>query len=208
MITVEQVNNILGVDDTYKQPAKLLSLMLDEEKRVETFRKFLELETDMSYEWFQQVFEDEHADRKNKKQDFTPQSLSELMARLVSDDSRTYFESTAGNGGMMIQAWQHHRVTCPNFWAYDPKSYWYQVEELSDRSIPFLIFNMAIRGMNGAVLHGDSLEREFKNVYFIRNMSDEYGGFSEVIVMPHTEDLQEVMNIHRWVINDGDKTDT
>lgn len=199
MITVEQVNNILCVDDTYKQPAKLLSLMLDEEKRVETFRKFLELETDMSYEWFQQVFEDEHADRKNKKQDFTPQSLSELMARLIGDDSKTHFESTAGNGGMMIQAWQHHRVSCTNFWAYDPKSYWYQVEELSDRSIPFLIFNMAIRGMNGLILHGDSLEREFKEVYFIRNMADEYGGFSEVIVMPKSEHLSMELNVRKWV---------
>ena len=199
MLAVKQINQILEVDDAYKQPAKMLSLMLDDVRREETFRKFLEIETDMSYEWFQQAFEDEHADRKNKKQDFTPKSLSELMARLISDDSRTYFESTAGNGGMMIQAWQNHRVSCPNFWAYDPKSYWYQVEELSDRSIPFLIFNMAIRGMNGLVLHGDSLEREFKDVYFIRNMANEYGGFSEVIVMQKNEQLAKEVNVRKWV---------
>lgn len=199
MLAVEQINQILEVDDAYKQPAKMLSLMLDDVRREETFRKFLEIETDMSYEWFQQAFEDEHADRKIKKQDFTPKSLSVLMARLIGVESNTYFESTAGNGGMMIQAWQHHRVSCPNFWAYDPKSYWYQVEELSDRSIPFLIFNMAIRGMNGLILHGDSLEREFKDVYFIRNMANEYGGFSQVIVMQKNEQLAKEVNVRKWV---------
>lgn len=198
MLTSEQINGILGVDDTYKQPAKLLSLMLDEKKRVETFLKFLELETDLSYEWFQEAFENEHADRKNKKQDFTPPSLSELMARLVSDN-RNYYEIAAGNGGIMIQAWHEHRLNCENFWMYNPRNYWYQVEELSDRSLPFLIFNMAIRGMNGAILHGDSLTREFKNVYFIRSVSNQYEGFSEVHVMQKSEELMKFMNVNKWV---------
>ena len=77
--------------------------------------------------------------------------------------------------------------------------YWYQVEELSDRSLPFLIFNMAIRGMNGAILHGDSLTREFSDVYFIRNMSSQYGPFSEVIVMPKTKTLMQEYDIHKWI---------
>ena len=57
MLTIKQINDILEVNDTYKQPAKLLSLMLDDTKREETFHQFLELETDMSYEWFQEAFE-------------------------------------------------------------------------------------------------------------------------------------------------------
>lgn len=197
MLTIEQINEILEVDDTYKQPEKLLNLMLDDEKREETFHKFLELETDMSYEWFQQAFEDEHAERKSKKQDFTPQSIGELMARLTGND-KSYYEVAAGNGGIMIQAWHKHRLECRNFWMYNPQAYWYQVEELSDRSIPFLIFNMAIRGMNGVILHGDSIERKFKTVYFIRNMDTQYGGFSEVIEMPKNRELQEFLNIYEW----------
>lgn len=198
MLTVEQINDILEVDDAYKQPAKMLSLMLDDKRRELTFRKFMEIETDMSYEWFQQAFEDEHADRKNKKQDFTPQSISELLARL-SGDGYSYFESTAGNGGILIKAWHAHLLSCRNFWTYNPRNYWYQAEELSDRSLPFLIFNMAIRGMNGVILHGDSLSREFKDVYFIRSSTNQYGGFSEVHKMPHNEELQKTLNIHKWV---------
>ena len=178
MLTNDQINQILGVNDSYKQPAKLLKLMLDEKTRIETFKKFFELETDMSFDWFQEAYEIEHAERKDNKQDFTPRSIGKLLNEIAQKEStHSYYEVAAGNGGILIQAWQKHRINA-NFWSYNPMEYWYQVEELSDRSLPFLIFNMAIRGMNGAILHGDSLTREFQDVYFIRNMSSQYGPFS------------------------------
>lgn len=198
MLTIQQINDILKVNDTYKQPAKLLSLMLDDTKREETFHQFLELETDMSYEWFQEAFELEHADRKGSKQDFTPMAVGELLSRITGNDTKTYYEVACGNGGIMIQAWQEHRIQS-DFWSYNPMEYWYHGEELSDRSLPFLIFNMAIRGMNGVILHGDSITREFKNVYFIRNMSNQYGPFSEVILMPKNEQVAKELNVREWV---------
>lgn len=199
MLTNEQINKVLGTNDSYKQPEKLLQLMLDETKRVETFHHFLEIETNMSYEWFQGSYELEHADRKGGKQDFTPHSVGKLLSRLVVDASPThYFEAACGNGGIMIQHWNEQRLRI-GIVNYNPTSFWYQVEELSDRSLPFLIFNMSIRGMNGVILHGDSINREFKDVYFIRNMSKQYGPFSEVIVMPKTEELMKELQIHKWV---------
>lgn len=197
MITNDQINHILGVNDSYKQPGKLLKLMLDPEKREETFHQFLELETNMSYEWFQEAYEAEHAERKNKGQDFTPQSVGKLLSRMLGADPHHYYEVACGNGGILIQAWHAHRMQF-GIGGYNPMSFWYQVEELSDRSLPFLLFNMAIRGMNGAILHGDSLTREFKDVYFFRNMSRHYGPFSEVIVMPKTDELKEFMDIRAW----------
>ncbi len=199
MITTEQINRILNVNDSYKQPAKLLDFMLDDKKRVETFLQFLEIETNMSYEWFQEAYELEHADRKGNKQDFTPHSVANLITRLTLDDSPThYFESACGNGGIMIQHWNEQRLRV-GIGNYNPKAFWYQVEELSDRSLPFLIFNMAIRGINGVILHGDSIAREFKDVYFIRNMREQYGAFSEVIKMEKTEILMNELNIGKWV---------
>lgn len=199
MIINEDINRILGTNDSYKQPARLLELMLDKDKRKETFLKFLELETNMSYEWFQQSYEEEHADRKGSKQDFTPRSIGNLISRLTNTGTH-YYEVACGNGGIMIQAWNEQRLKI-GIGNYNPTAFWYQVEELSDRSLPFLIFNMAIRGMNGVVLHGDSLKREFKDVYFIRNMDKDYGGFSEVIIMPKTEEVMEELNVIKWVDN-------
>ena len=199
MLTNDQINQILEVNDSYKQPAKLLKLMLDEKTRVETFKKFFELETDMSFDWFQEAYEIEHAERKDKKQDFTPRSIGKLLNEIAQKESaHSYYEVAAGNGGILIQAWNKHRINAI-FWGYNPMEYWYQVEELSDRSLPFLIFNMAIRGMNGAILHVDSLTREFQDVYFIRNMSSQYGPFSEVIVMPKTKTLMQEYDIRKWI---------
>lgn len=199
MITNEQINRILGTNDSYKQPARLLDLMLDDEKRLETFLQFLEIETNMSYEWFQGSYELEHADRKGGKQDFTPHALGNLLSRLVMDASPThYFEAACGNGGVMINHWNEQRLAI-GIGNYNPTSFWYHVEELSDRSLPFLIFNMAIRGVNGVILHGDSITREFKDVYFIRNMQEQYGAFSEVIKMEKTEILMNELGIGKWV---------
>ena len=86
-----------------------------------------------------------------------------------------------------------------SLFTYDPRNYFYQVEEMSDRAIPFLLFNMAIRGMNGVAIQCDSLSRKTKEAYFIRNDSDNWLGFSEVIKLPHTKAVQEELNISDWI---------
>lgn len=197
MLTNEIINDLLGITESYQAPQKMLDKMLDDKERSEIFEAFLEHETDLNYEWFQAYFENEHSDRKQKKQDFTPNSVSELLAR-IADQGKIYHESTAGTGGIMIQHWKNQRAMTHPF-LYDPKAYWYHVEELSDRSIPFLIFNMAIRGINGVALHGDSLTRTMKDVYFIRNESVDFMTYSEVIKMPKTDELKQELDIKEWI---------
>lgn len=197
MITIDAINQILGIKESYQAPEKLMDRMMDDQNRAETFDAFLEREKDMSREWFHEYFQDEHADRKAKKQDFTPDSVSNLMSRLVGTDKYMYYEMAAGTGGILIQHWQEQRCEYGPF-IYDPRAFWYQAEELSDRAVPFLIFNMAIRGINGVILHGDALTREFKAVYFIRNMTSDYQTYSEVIKMPKTDALMQELNIKEW----------
>ncbi|MDN6572142.1 MAG: N-6 DNA methylase [Staphylococcus equorum] len=156
MLTTEKINQLLGITESYQAPQVMLDYMLDDKKREELFHQFLREETDLSYEWFHNYFEEEHADRKKKKQDFTPDAVSKLCAMLIGN-SDDYFEATAGTGGMLIQAWNIN------------KERYFIVEELSDRSIPFLLFNMAIRGINGTVRHGDSLKQKFKTGYELVN---------------------------------------
>jgi len=192
MLTNATINRLLGITESYQAPQVMLAHMLDNEKHEQLFCAFLEHETRMGYEWFSGYFEIEHADRRVKKQDFTPMSVSRLLAGLTGGN--TYFECAAGTGGIMIQYWNEQRMHAgPS--GYDPRSYWYQVEELSDRAVPFLIFNMAIRGMCGVVIHGDSLERTAKEVYFIRNGSADFQRFSEVIKMEHSETLERELGI-------------
>ncbi|WP_375378162.1 hypothetical protein [Lactobacillus delbrueckii] len=57
---VKTVNEILDIDDAFKAPTKLMELMMDDDKRVETFKKFLEVSTDMSFDWFHEYFSDDY----------------------------------------------------------------------------------------------------------------------------------------------------
>lgn len=218
---VETVNSILEIDDAYKAPEKIMELISDKESRETLFKKFLNVSSDLSFDWFHQYFEDEQAQRKKMKQDFTPDSVARLLSRVVNvskkndDGTRTYFEPTAGTGGILISHWDSDRQNdalifkgkngdhqLPK-WAsvltYDPRRYWYQAEEMSDRAVPFLLFNMSIRGMNGVVIQCDALTRQTKNIWFIRNDTPDYERFSEIIKLPHTELWAKEFNVSEWV---------
>lgn len=183
MLNTETINELLEIDETYKAPQRMMDILFDSE-RTKVFDNFLAYESDLKDEWFQSYFENEHSDRKVKKQDFTPQSVSRLLAGIAGRRD-SYFEATAGTGGIMIQ-----------FWNDNPNA-WFHVEELSDRAVPFLLFNMSIRGINGVCFHGDSLSRTAKNVYFIRNEDNER--FSEVFEMPKTEMLKAELGIKEFI---------
>ena len=61
---------------------------------------------------------------------------------------------------------------------------------------------MMIRGMNGIVIHGNSLTRECKNAYFICNTKNDNLQFSEISVIPH-DDLfgKKLMLFDRIIAN-------
>lgn len=86
-LDVETINKILGIDDAYKAPTRLMELMMDAHKREDTFKSFLKIDTDLSFDWFHQYFEEEQAQRKTRKQDFTPDSVSTLLQALVGKGS-------------------------------------------------------------------------------------------------------------------------
>ncbi|WP_333744888.1 N-6 DNA methylase [Lactobacillus delbrueckii] len=110
---VETVNKILGIDDAYKAPTRLMELMMDAHKREDTFKAFLKIDTDLSFDWFHHYFEEEQAQRKTRKQDFTPDSVSTLLQALVGKRSGSYYEPAAGTGGLMIKRWVQDRATDP-----------------------------------------------------------------------------------------------
>lgn len=197
-LTTEKINELLGVDDAYKAPSALMNVLLDREKREKMFDSFLEIEKDLTFDWFHEYFQDEHADRKVKKQDFTPNSIGEIIARIVGPGNGQTYEVATGTGGMIIQKWRADRNAI-GFFIYKPSMTFYELEELSDRAIPFLLFNLAIRGMNATVVHGDSLDRKIKQIYFLQNSKDDSLAFSDVNVMPHSEIVTREFNVREWI---------
>jgi len=192
---MQEINDILGITESYKAPQRLLDILLgDKIEREEIFHQFLELfKWKMDYDWFHQYFELEHADRKDKKQDFTPMSVSNLINSIV-DDNGMYFESCAGTGGMCISHWHNTRLKSHPL-RYKPSEYLHILEEMSDRAIPFLLFNVAIRGMNAAILHCNSLIRECYGAFLVQNEKDLAQEFSSISVMPYSERCAKYFNV-------------
>lgn len=210
---VKTVNDLLGIDDAFKAPERLMEILLKKEEREELFGNFLKIDTNLDYDWFHEYFETEQAERKSKKQDFTPNSVARLANAITSEPRQTdYYEMAAGTGGMMITRWAYNVKEDPAFtgkikstmaddiltssiFTYSPRTYWYHLEELSDRAIPFLLFNAAIRGINAVIIQCDSLSRKAKRAFYVENDSDDFLAFSDILEVPKTDKFAKFLNV-------------
>lgn len=150
----------------------------DQRRRDAIYLRLLEInDYDVSYDWFSQAFEDELSERGQKKQDFTPRTVSAIASAICGQRDGSTYEPTAGNGSMLIADWWRKAQTHLPFDFYPSKN---PIEcwELSDRSIPILLLNLSIRGIVGVVHHGDVLEQTEKGRYLLLNPSDNALGFS------------------------------
>ena len=196
--TLSRINRLIGVGESYKAPERIMKIISDKDLANEVFKKFLEeFEFDLSYEWFNEYFEDEHADRKSRKQGFTPTSVSRIMSEVQGSEPQygVIYEPAAGIGSTIISHWNKEIRKHRFLWDYYPDNYLYLCEELSDKTIPFLLFNILIRGMNALVIHGNSLTREVKEVYHCDNKKNDVMCFSELRKLPHIKEVEELCNV-------------
>lgn len=190
-IKKEVFNQLIGVTDSVEAPAKLLEILYDRPRREQLMKDVLEATNyQVDDDTFRLYFVDNHADRKYLKQDFTPHSVSKLVTQLVGtqeqQDNHTYYEACAGTGSMIISVW-HNNVMKHELFTYKPSMYLYHVEELSSRAIPFLLFNLAMRGMNAIVVHCDVLSRQAYGAFFIQNDTDDPMQFSSINRLPYND---------------------
>jgi hypothetical protein len=172
---------IFDIKDIRHLPEAIMSVLMgDIEKRDCIYRQLSQLNNyDLSYDWFQQLYEEEMSQRKEKKQDFTPQVLGSIASMICGDNQRSTYEPTAGNGSMLIADW-HNKLSRCYPWDFLPSMNQVECWELSDRSIPILLLNLSIRGIMGVVYHGDVLELDIKQKYILLNRKDDALAFSEI----------------------------
>lgn len=152
MLTTDKINELLGITESFHASYKLIDILNSKEEREKLFLSFIEIESDFSFDWFTEYFQEEHSDRKGKKQDFTPDGIVKVASGVLG---KTFSNADlcAGTGGLTIKRW------------FENSDASFYCEEFSDRAVPFLIFNLAIRNINAIICHGDSLTRDFKAVY-------------------------------------------
>lgn len=195
---VETINRLLGIEDVYQAPDRIMEVVTGD-VRDSVFDAFLtEFGGDVSGDWFHDYFEDEVANRRDMKQDFTPSCLARLASELVGHGEGVVYEPSAGTGGMLITRWDMERKRHHPF-DYRPSMQWFVAEDVSDRAIPFLLFNLSVRGCNANVLHIDSLTRRCKAAYLVENVADDMLAFSDVLELPRSEKCMEAFDIKEWV---------
>lgn len=173
--------NLIGIEDIKDMPDRIMEIITGNiEYRNYIYSELLKMNNyDMSYDWFQELYENELSERKQKKQDFTPNALGVICSELTTQKGCIH-EPTAGNGSMIIADWwQRCRKLHP--WEHFPSQHMVTCWELSARSIPILLLNLSIRGIMGYVYHGDVLEKEVRQKYILLNKKDDTLCFSDIV---------------------------
>ena len=113
-------------------------------------------------DWLQQIYQYYLADRQEKKQDYTPASVAQLMGQLAGDTEQIV-DLCAGSGALIIQKWSR----TPNV----------QVTaiELDESVIPFLLFNLAVRNIRASVLRMDALTDDAPRETWKIERGDKFG---------------------------------
>lgn len=128
---------------------ELLSAIEKSYNKIDVMQQFCDLvDNDLSVDWLQKIYQYYEADRKDKKQDYTPASLADLMAEIALSESNEVVDMCAGSGALTIAAWRGNpkvKATCIEF---------------DQNVIPILVFNLAIRNISANVIRADVLTRE------------------------------------------------
>ena len=116
---------------------------------------FKELVRNLEIDWLQKIWQYYSADRDNLKQDYTPTSLAKLVSRLTeTKNSLVVLDLCSGSGALTIQKWTTN------------KNLKFICKEYDEKVIPILLFNLALRNIEGYVVQTDVLNLGFdKQVY-------------------------------------------
>jgi len=174
--------SIFKIEDILDLPNAIENLLNGEiSKRDDVYIKLLELNSyDVSFDWFQKIYEEDFAQRNQSKQDFTPNQVGVILSKITGFEKGKIYEPTAGNGSLLISNWWQRCLKSDFPLMHFPSDHMIECWELSNRAIPILLLNLSIRGIMGVVYHGDVLEKTVKQKYILLNRNNDTLGFSEI----------------------------
>lgn len=138
--------------EAYKIVDRLKQTVLNQSEKNHFFEYLVSNNVDLKIDFLRDLFQSKHGDRDKFKQDFTPDSIAQIIASQMTD-SGSVADICSGTGTLLIQILNKF-----------PDAFLH-AEELSDRAIPFLLTNLTIRNAEAEVLHLDVLTKELKAVY-------------------------------------------
>ena len=146
----------------------------------EIFDEYISCFPDLTVDWMQRIYQFYHADREGLKQDYTPISLSRLVAYLTESGEapQKVLDCCAGSGSLSIQKWSLNKKDS------------FVCEELDEKVIPVLLFNLSIRNIEAVVINKNVLTGEVFNSYKV-TIGNKYSNIEKLMFPPEYE-MQEV----------------
>ena len=169
-ITNKDINELIGIKESFELPDKLIKILLNEEEKDKLLNKFLEYDIDLKYDFLRDYFQEQHSNRNDLKQDYTPDCICEILSRLKKDNNKI-LDVCSGTGALTISNLYNNKI-------------YVQCEELSSRSIPVLLLNLIIRNVDGLVVQKDVLKNEITTIYKLKSTDQ----FSNIKIV---DELQE-----------------
>lgn len=159
---------MLKIEKFEEASQKLLQVLFSSKNTF--FDEWIKTFPDLSVDNLQPIFQYYMADRKEKMQDYTPKSLAKALCSIVGiQNGGKVYDMCAGSGALTIQAWNLN------------KDCTFICQELDERVIPFLLFNLAIRNISGIVIYGNVLEEEQYTAYRLTK-GEKYSEIQEIPV--------------------------
>lgn len=161
----QKVKELFKIDDLEQLGLRLMDCAHNND--VEKMDRFVELVGgDLSVDWLQKIYQYNLADRQEKKQDFTPACLAELLSALIGE-ADAVVDMCAGSGALTIQRW-----------IQNPDQE-FELYEIDASVVPFLLFNLSVRNIRATVNVGDVLSDEFHEFYQVAK-GEKYGRVARV----------------------------
>lgn len=136
----ETLERLLGVNESYQLPDALMAAMLDGGRREALLSSLVEAGALEATDPLRDYFQESHSNRDQMMQDYTPDCLCELVSRIAPPAPRM-LDLCAGTGALtLFTAKTGTEVRC---------------EELSERVLPVLLMNLALRNVGGVVVRRD-----------------------------------------------------
>lgn len=153
-------------DETFSQ---MIKRVVFSPLRREYFDRFCQI-VSLDYDELRSCWQFFHADRKDKKQDYTSDSLADLLATLLQPKpGETVYDCCAGSGALSIGIWRAcHDVS-------------FICEELDEEVIPLLLFNLSVRNISAKVTCINAITREASDQWVLER-SDTYSTIQKQLI--------------------------
>lgn len=143
MTILDCMMKTLSVRELHEIPGVLMDVLLDHNKLE---RLIANMSGCYSYSGLLQEFEEKAEDRKNYMQDYTPQSVMDIVAGISTNGCVR--DVCAGIGGLSLAKYKNNPDVV------------LQLEEYSKNAICFLLFNLAMNGVPAVVIERNVLTQE------------------------------------------------